>query len=159
MRWLRFALLILIVMVLQASLLSPLKIKPDLLLILLVFFAIYLNPYDAIITSFTIGFAADVIGFSMGPMMLSFGLLGSLLAQLQQALSLRKMPFQAAAIFVVGIVTGILAHFFGFLKGRNAAYEIISALVVTSICSAVIGPFLFLPSAWWMRIKTHRYRR
>jgi rod shape-determining protein MreD len=159
MRWLRLALLILIFMVLQASLLSSLDIKPDLLLILLVFFAIYLNPHDAIITSFAIGFAADVIGFSMGPMMLSFGLLGSLLAQLQQALSLRKIPFQAAAIFVVGILTGILAHFFGFLKGRNAAYEIISTLVATSICSAVIGPFLFIPSAWWMRIKTHRYRR
>ena len=146
-------------MVLQLSLLSPLKIKPDLLLILMVFFAIYLNPYDAIITSFSIGFAADIIGFAMGPMMLSFGLLGSLLAQLQQALSLRKIPYQAAAIFVVGITTGLLAQFFGFLKGRNTAYDIMSALVTTSICSAIIGPFLFLPSAWWMRIKTHRYRR
>lgn len=159
MRWLRLSLLILIVMVLQASLLSPLKIKPDLLLILMVFFAIYLKPHNVIITSFTIGFASDVIGFSMGPMMLSYGLLGSLLAQLQQALSLRKMPYQAAAIFVVGILTGILAQLFGFLKGRSAAYDIMSALVTTSICSAIVGPFLFFPSAWWMRIKTHRYHR
>ena len=159
MRWFRFAFLIIIVMVLQASLLSSLDIKPDLLLILLVFFAVYCNSHDAIITSFAIGFAADVIGFSMGPQMLTFGLIGTILAQLQRALALRKMPYQAIAIFIVGILAGILAHTFGFLKGRGMPSDALAGLLSTSLCSAIIGPFLFLPSAWWMSIKTHRYGR
>jgi len=29
----------------------------------------------------------------------------------------------------------------------------------TSLYSAVIGPFLFLPCAWWMGIKTSRFSR
>jgi rod shape-determining protein MreD len=159
MHWFRFALIVVLVMVLQAALLSSFTIKPDLLLILMVFFAVYCNSYDAIITSFSIGFAADVIGFAMGPQVLAFGLLGTLLAQLQRALALRKMPYQAVAIFVVSILAGILAHMFGYLKGRSMASDGLSNLLSTAICSAVIGPFLFLPSAWWMGIRTHRYGR
>jgi hypothetical protein len=69
------------------------------------------------------------------------------------------MPFQAIAIFVVGILAGILAYMFGFLKGGNVASGELSGLLNTAICSALIGPFLFLPAAWWMNIKTHRYSR
>ncbi len=161
MRWFRFAVLLSLVTVLQASFLADLNIKPDLLLILLVFFAIYCNTSRAIITSFTIGFAADVImvGSAMGPQIISFGLFGTALAYLHRLITIRKMPYQALAIFITALLAGLLAHFLSFLKGESAAPNTYAVLFWTSVYSSLVGPFLFLPSAWWMRIKTDRFRR
>lgn len=155
MRWLRFAVLILTITVLQAGLLAHLDIKPDLLLILLVFFAIYCNSFEAVITSFAIGFATDIIGPSIGPQVISFGLFGTLLSNLHRVIAIRKMPYQAAAIFVVGFLAGALAYFLAFLKGQPVAPNTYVVLLGTSLYSAIVGPFLFLPSAWWMRIRIH----
>ena len=157
MRWIRFAVLLCLVTVLQAGLLDHWNVKPDLLLILLVFFAIYCNTSEAVTTSFTIGFAADIIGTSMGPQIISFGLFGTLLAYLHRVIAIRKMPYQAAAIFLTGLLAGTLAYFLTFLKGQPTTPNMYTVLFATSLYSAIVGPFLFLPSAWWMRIKTHRF--
>jgi len=161
MRWFRFAVLTSLFTVLQASLLADLNIKPDLLLILMVFFAIYCNTSSAVITSFTIGFAADIImvGSAMGPQMISFGLFGTALAYLHRVITIRKMPYQALAIFVTALLAGLLAHFLGFLRGEPTTPNIYAVLFWTSLFSGLVGPFLFLPSAWWMRIKIDRFRR
>jgi len=157
MQWLRFAVLIIIAAVLQAGLLVSLDIKPDLLLILLVFFAVYYDSSEAIISSFTIGFAADIIGPAMGPQIISFGLLGTALAYLSRVIVIKRMPYQAIAIFITGIVAGALAHFLTVLIGVQTPKDIYVILFGTSVYSAVVGPFLFLPTAWWMRIKTKRF--
>jgi rod shape-determining protein MreD len=162
MRWFRFAVLISLVAVLQASLLADLNSKPDLLLILLVFFAIYCNTSKAIITSFTIGFAADIImvGPAMGPQMISFGLFGTALAYLHRVITIKKMPYQALAIFITALLAGLLARFLSFLKGGEPTPpNIYAVLFWTSLYSSLVGPFLFLPTAWWMRIKTDRLSR
>ncbi len=164
MHWLRFAVLILAVTVLQASVVNTiavttLDIKPDLLLILLVFFAIYRNTKDAIITSFTIGFAADIIGPVMGPQVISFGLFGTLLAYLHRVIAIRKMPYQSLAIFLIGFLSGFLAHLLGLLKSRPSTANTFAVIFGISVYSSLVGPFLFLPSAWWMRIKTDRFSR
>ena len=161
MRWFRFAVLISLVTVLQASLLADLNIKPDLLLILLVFFAIYCNTSKAIITSFTIGFAADIIivGSAMGPQIISFGLFGTALAYLHRVITIKKMPYQALAIFITSLLAGLMAQFLNFLKGEPTPPNIYGVLFWTSLYSSLAGPFLFLPSAWWMRIKTDRLSR
>jgi len=158
MRWFRFAVFILIATILQASILAGLNVKPDLLVILLVFFAIYCNTTEAIITSFAIGFAADIIGCAMGPHTISFVLFGTLLAYLHRAVAIRKMPYQSAAIFVTCFLAGTLAYLLTFLKGAAAAHSTHGLhLFLTSLYSAIVGPFLFLPSAWWMHINTHRF--
>ncbi|MEA3227269.1 MAG: hypothetical protein U9Q07_15070, partial [Planctomycetota bacterium] len=59
MRWFRFAILILAVTIVQKGMLAHFQFKPDLLLVLLVFFAVYCGTYEAIISSFAIGFAAN----------------------------------------------------------------------------------------------------
>ena len=164
MRWIRFAVFILIVTVLQASWVDIIgitnwNIKPDLLLILLVFFAIYCNTTDAIITSFAIGFAADIIGSAMGPQTVSFGIFGTLMAYLHRFIAIRQMPYQSAAIFITGVLAGGLAYFLAFLKGEQGAANIFVVLFGTSAYSAILGPFLFLPTAWWMRIKIQRFGR
>jgi rod shape-determining protein MreD len=164
MRWLRFAILVLLVTVLQTSLVdiiavTNLDIKPNLLLILLVFFSIHCDANEVIITSFTIGFAADIIGPAMGPQIISFGLFGTLLADLRHVVAVRKMPHQALAIFATGFATTALARFLIFLKAEPGPPNIYTQLFWTPLYSAVLGPFLFLPSAWWMRIRTRRIKR
>ena len=161
MRWLRFAVLILAVTVLQKGLLARWSSKPDLLIILLVFFSIYCNTSEAIISSFTIGFAADLVGspMPMGPQMISFGLFGTLLAYLNRVIAIKRMPFQALAIFATSVLTGILTHLLAYITGEPIPSNIYTVVLVTSVYSSIVGPFLFLPIAWWMRIKVNRYRR
>jgi rod shape-determining protein MreD len=162
MRWFRFAVFILVITLLQSSLVDVValtNIKLDLLLILLIFFAIYCGTTEAIITSFTIGFAADIIGPVMGPQIISFGLFGTLLAYLHRVITIRRMPYQSLAISIIGLLAGALALFLTFLKGQPTASNTFTILVGTCLYSAIVGPFLFLPSAWWMRIKTHRFSR
>jgi rod shape-determining protein MreD len=161
MRWFRFALLILAVTVLQKGLLARWSSKPDLLLILLVFFAIYYNTSEAIISSFTIGFAADLVGspMPMGPQMISFGMFGTLLAYLHRVIAIKKMPYQALAIFATSVLTGILTHLLAFITGEPVAANIYAVVFVTSLYSSIVGPFFFLPIAWWMRIKMSRFGR
>jgi len=157
MRWFRFAILITSAAVLQAGFLARWDIRPDLLLILLVFFAVYSSITEAIITSFVIGFAADLIGSSMGPQIISFGLFGTLLAYLHRLIAIRKMPYQTAAIFTVGLFAGLLAYLLSRLISQPHIQNAYALIFATSLYSAVVGPFLFLPFAWWMRIKTQRF--
>jgi rod shape-determining protein MreD len=98
------------VTVLQKGVLGRWDNKPDLLLVVLVFSAIYFNTSDAVISSFSIGFAADLIGspLPMGPHMISFGVFGTLLAYLHRVIAIRRMPYQAMAIFVTGLLVGVV---------------------------------------------------
>jgi len=157
MRWFRFAILITLAAVLQASFLARWDIRPDLLLILLVFFAVYSGTTEAIITSFVIGFTADLIGSSMGPQIISFGLFGTLLAYLHRLIAIQKVPYQTAAIFIVGLFAALLAYLLSCLISQPHIQNAYTLIFATSLYSAVVGPFLFLPSAWWMRIKTQRF--
>jgi len=161
MRWFRFAVLVLFVTVLQTSLadiitITKASIKPDLLLILLVFFATYCRGTEAIITSFVIGFAADIVGSAMGPQTLSFGIFGTLLADLNRVIAIKRMPYQSVVVFITGFLTAALAYFLTFLKAETAVSNAYAKLFWTPLYSAVIGPFLFLPVEWWMRIKKRR---
>jgi len=164
MRWVRFSFFLLIVTLLQAGMLdafavSSLSIKPDLLLILLVFFAVFCPTADAIITSFVIGFAADLIWWTMGPYTISFGLFGTLLAYLNRVVVLKSRCYQAAVIFLVGLFAHLTAHFLSLVKMSAGGQDVFKTVLWTCLYSALIGPFLFLPTAWWMRIKTVRFGR
>ncbi len=164
MRPVRFAVILSFVTVMQDGVIDVIavtnsNIKPDLLLILLIFFAIYCSTTEAIITSFAIGFAADLISSVMGPRIISFGLFGTALAYLHQVIAIRKMPYQALTILLVGILTGALIHLLTILKDPAGTSNIYVVLFAIPLYSAIVGPFLFLPSAWWMRIKTHRFSK
>jgi rod shape-determining protein MreD len=162
MRWFRFAVLILIVTILQKGVLARWGNKPDLLLILMVFSAIHFTTSDAIISSFTIGLAADLIGspVPMGPHMISFGVVGTVLAYVHRVVAIRRMPYQGAAILVAGLLAGTLTHLLAFLtKSEPLSKNIYVVVFVTSLYSGLLGPFLFQPSAWWMGIRISRFRR
>lgn len=159
MRLLRFGILLIAVMLLQAGLLSNLKIRPDLLLIMLVFFAVHGSATEAIISSFTIGLASDLIGSQpMGVGIISFGVAGTILSFLQQTLSLRKTPFQAIAIFIAGFLCGLIIYFLSFLN-TLAANDFFRSVIWTSLYSAVAGPFLFPPTKWLMNLHSKNRRK
>lgn len=162
MRWLRFVILILVATILQKGMLARWDYKPDLLIVLLVFFAVYSHTSEAIISSFTIGFAADLIGspLPMGPHMISFGLLGTLLAYVHRVVAIRRKPYQALAIFVVGLVAAILTHLLALVFKREPLPEnVLTAVLLTSLFSSLVGPFLFPPAAWCVGIEMNRFQR
>jgi rod shape-determining protein MreD len=164
MQWLRFAALVLVTVLLQVNFtglldFTGLGIRPDLLLILVVFFGTFASSYDGIISSFILGLSADLIGPAMGPQTLSFGILGSLLAWANRALTVRKMPLQSLTIFVMAVLTGVLTRLLAHLRGPAAPAWSWYILFGTAVYSAVLGPFIFIPAAWWMRIRKDRFRR
>jgi rod shape-determining protein MreD len=164
MRWFRFAVIIVVATVLQTSLVDVIAatsadIKPDLLLILLVFFAIHSDPTEAVITAFATGFAADIIGSTMGPQIISFGVFGTLLADLHRVIALRKKSYQALGIFVTGFLTSALALLLMFLAAEPGAANAYTKLFWTPLYSAILGPFLFMPVNWVMGMKRPRGRR
>lgn len=166
MAWFRFALLIVVATVLQTSFIGAAwilrsDIRPDLLVILLVFFAIRCDSNDAVISSFIIGFAADLAspasGF-MGPRIISFGLFGTLLNNLHNVISIRRFSHQAAAILVMGLVTPVFTQLLAHLRTDPAPLNIARQLFWQPVFSALVGPFLSLPMAWWMQMERRRRR-
>jgi len=158
MHWVRFAVFVLIVIVLQSGLVDVValaSVRLDLLLVSLVFFAVRHNTTEAIIASFTMGFGADLIGPAMGPHIISYGLFGTLLAYLHRVIAVRRMPFQSLVIAAVGISAGLLIIFLTYLKGLQNPPNAYTVLLGSSLYSAAVGPFLFLPFAWLMRIRIH----
>ena len=165
MNWPRFAVLLLITTFLQARWIDTiavtnLRVTPDLLLIAMVFFAVRCNESEAIITSFVLGFAADVAasGFSMGPLIISFGVFGTALSYLHRFIAIKKAPHEAITIFVISLGTGCLAWLLARVAGQSRPGGM-GALLGTSIYSAVLGPVLFLLLDWLMHIKTRRRGR
>jgi rod shape-determining protein MreD len=159
MRWFRFAALILVASILQTGPVGILAlarpdIKPDLLLILLVFFAIRCNSTDAILASFALGFVADLSNSTvqlMGPRIISYGLLGMLLSDLSSTIFVRKLLHQSLAILLMGCLTAGVSSLLMFLRTQSLTLS--TALVLWQpLYSAVLGPFLFLPVGWWMRM-------
>jgi rod shape-determining protein MreD len=159
MRWLRFALLVCITSILQAGFLSNLNLKLDLLMILLVFFAIYYSSSEAIVTSFTLGFAADIFGQVMGPQMISFGIIGTALSYMNRVIAIKKKSYQAIVIFIATILVSAISGLLNTLKDQSPPPDIYSTVLWTGIISAVAGPFLFIPAAWVMRTNAFRYRK
>jgi rod shape-determining protein MreD len=169
MRWFRFAVLVLIVSLVQTGLVSVLAIpprsgiKPDLLLILLVFFALRANPTDAILASFALGFAADLsnptVSRLMGPRIISFGLFGTLLSDLNSTISPRRFVHQVITILLMGSLTTGLSYLLALLRAETVGTHWATAFLWQPLYSAVVGPFLFVPLGWWMHLYGRGGRR
>jgi len=159
MRWFRFAVLVLAASLLQATLMDVLRIgggvKPDLLLILLVFFGSRCNSTDGVITSFAIGFIADLIapiGGVMGPRILSFGLFGTLLPDVQRVFSLRRPLYQGGAIFFIGVLTAVLSYLLASLRIEGGRISLLILFLWQPLYSGILGPLFSLPVGWWMHM-------
>jgi len=165
MRWFRFAVLVFAATILQTSLVGMISfrgVRPDLLLILLVFFAISIDPRDAIVASFAIGFAADLsnpIGDLMGPQIISFGVFGTLLSDVHSIISIQRISHQAITILIVGALTALLSYLLTLFRAEQVTAHFAQQLLWQPLYSAILGPFLSFPVAWWMRISRKGRKR
>ncbi|HIJ67135.1 MAG TPA: rod shape-determining protein MreD [Planctomycetes bacterium] len=168
MRWFRFSILLFFFTLLSAGnllnsiSLSDLNIRPDLLLILLVFLAVNSDTTDAIIASFAVGFAADISGSSIGPITISFGLVGSVISQMRKVVIMKRMVHQASAIFVAGAISGVLIHFLTFFKTGETASNVYVVVLGTCLYSAVAGPVIWVALTGlsvWLGVRKHRFGR
>ncbi|MBN1508874.1 MAG: rod shape-determining protein MreD [Sedimentisphaerales bacterium] len=158
MRWFRFAVLVLAATILQTSLVGTISVRgiqPNLLLILLVFFSVRIDPRDAIVASFAIGLAADLsnpVADLMGPQIISFGVFGTLLSDVHSIVSIQRISHQVVTIFVVGALTALLSYLLTLFRAEPVTAHFSQQLLWQPLYSAILGPFLFFPVAWWMRI-------
>ncbi len=151
MRWKRFLVFLFAVTVINASSLrdivsvSSLHIGPDLLLILLVYFAASCNRSDTILASFLIGFSADVSSVAMliGPYTISYGLLGGLLSLFRRQAIRKSMLYQSIAIFGMGTIGGILAELLISVKSGEISLNTSAVVLLTAFYSAVVGPVIW----------------
>jgi len=163
MHWIRFAILILATMVLQASLgdamaVTSRDVRPNLLLAVMVYFAVYGLPADAVVTSFVVGLACDLIGWTVGPQMISFGLCGTVLSTVRRYIQIRKVPYQAIVILAAGAISSGLSRVLSQAKGVPVPEDILSHVLLGPLYSAVLGPMVFIPLEWLMQLQDKRYR-
>jgi len=129
-------------------------------LILLVYFAIRCDSYDAVITSFALGFAADITGAVIGPHFISYGIIGTALAHVRKAILLKSTRQQALTIFITGILTEAVALMLTGLKASGLAkagvFEIIAIAVYSAIMWFLIK-WLVSTTGKWLGIGVHRF--
>ena len=156
MRWKSLFVFLFFLAVINASSLrdavsvSSFHIGPDLLLILLVFFALSCDRQDAILVSFAIGFVADVSSVSMvmGPYTISYGLLGGLISLFRRQVVMRRYIYQSIMLFFAGAAAGMLAEFLVSLKSGAIYIDQYPLVLYTALYSAVIGPLIWLVLRW-----------
>jgi len=168
MRWERVGIIILLTSLLNAgNLLNAIaigdnNIRPDLLLILMVFFAINGGTLEATIVSFLIGFTADISSAVMGPAMISFGLFGTLISQFRKVVIMQRMTHQALAIFVMSIAAGALTQILTHFKTGLDTTNVFSALLWTAVYSGLVGPLIwamFSAISQWLGIRAYKSAR
>jgi rod shape-determining protein MreD len=149
MRWFSFVIILLIATFLEAgNLLNVFAIggwyvRPAILITLLVYYSFSCRPHDAIICSFVIGFAADLMGDAMGPHMICFGLLGLLLNQSNQILFAKRAIYKAMIVFAIYLIAETFSHWLGLLKGFGTKDSYYSIMLFTAVYSAIISPVIW----------------
>lgn len=148
MRWLTFFIFLLIATLVDAGGLLKIfaiggdAVGPDVLVTLLVFYAVTCRPHEAISCCFIIGIAADLAAGVMGPHFLCYGLLGTLLNAVARSLTVRQAVQQSGIVFAIYLLAEIAAYWLSLL--RNApnpnAYSI---FLLTAIFSAILCPLIW----------------
>jgi rod shape-determining protein MreD len=151
MKWSRFFLVLLVLTLLdsgqwmQQLALGTQQIRPDLLLIALVFFVGNCTPSEAMYASFVIGLAADISseGWVIGPCVLSFGVIGTLLSQVRKVVGLQRVLFQFVTIFAAALlILPAMYVLIGAKTGQSVSHPV-SAICGGALYTAAVGPILW----------------
>lgn len=149
MRWFSFITILLAATLLEAGdLLNVFAvtgwyIKPRVLITLLVFYSVVCRNDEAIITSFFIGFAADLAAGVMGPHMLCFGLIGVILNQASHILVMKRAVFKAALVFLAFLAAEGIASWLTTVKLDETRESVMSIIFLTGLYSAMICPLIW----------------
>lgn len=108
MRWLTFGIVVVAALTLQAALAPQLALfgaRPDLLLVVATFFALYARPRDAVLGAWIIGLLADLMSIErLGFFALSYLGIALLVSGLREYLFRYRGTTQFAVTFAVGLV-------------------------------------------------------
>lgn len=168
MHWIRFSIVLLLVTLLNAgNLLNTIPLidsnsRPDLLFVLLLFFASNCKTLEAVIASFAIGFAADISGVEMGPHIIAFGLMGSAISQMRRVVAMKRMVHQGCVIFVTALLAGVMVQLLTLIKTGSTPPNAYKVLPVTALYSAILGPLVwsvFSVMSGWLGIRKYRVGR
>lgn len=149
MRWFSFLTILLAATLLEAGNLlnffpvTGWYVKPGILITLLVYYALVCRYEEAIVTSFFIGFAADLATGIMGPHMISYGLLGVFLNQMGQMLVVKRAVFKAAIVFLAFVLAETCAYWLFVLKMDETLQDAQSIILLRGFYSAVVSPLIW----------------
>lgn len=144
MHWMRLGLVVLVAAVLQLVLNRYLSFafRPDLIIIVMVFFVANTDGMWPIIAAFVCGFGADLaFGLAMGSCTIAYGITGSLLAVARRSIAIDNPVFVAIAVFLVCCVSETFAQILAsFRRSTPPGYMDIFWM---ALASAVVGPYIY----------------
>ncbi len=149
MRWISFMFILLVFTIVGSGnlmnyiSLGELNIRPNLLIILLVFLSSYVNSRDATMLCFTIGFFADVSGSTVGPAMVAFGLWGYLYSTIKEMLVLSRMRYQALILFLFSAISLATIEALTFFKTGQSSPRVFYSVILNSLYTALVGPIIW----------------
>jgi rod shape-determining protein MreD len=168
MRWLTYILTagaVLVAQVAFAPRFELLGLRPDWLLVFVVFVSLRANRYDAVAGAWILGCCADLFTIEQfGLMSLSYGLAALLVTLGRDALFARSLFTQTTVTFVVGLLLRI-----GWLIYRSMAYGLVESIFAHLVADVLLPSFytalwvvlLFRPiaaTARWLGLASSRRR-
>ncbi len=167
MRWLTFLISMGVALTCQSAVAPAIEVfgvRPDWILVLVVFFAMFARPGDAAVGAWLVGLAADLMTIErLGFLALSYTLVAIGVSSIRGYL----FCFRGTTQFVVTFIVCVLLQC-GWLVYRYAMYGSADALIVdilrhvllTSIYTAVWAPLLhkfMLSAARWLGLPRPKY--
>lgn len=152
MKWTPFLIFLAVIMLVSSSSLGDFisvgdyNIRPSLMLIVMIFFAINCEIYEAMICSFVIGLAADISSSAMviGPHTVSFVFVGTAISFLQGPVVMQRLVYQGICILLSGFVAATMTEAMIYKKLSGMTLYSFEVIAMTVLYSALIGPFIWL---------------
>lgn len=147
MRWVMFMIFVIFVLTLQAAVAPRLALfgqRPDALLVIVVFFALYARPYDAVVGAWIVGLGSDLLTIErFGFLALSYASAALLVVSVREYL----FRFHPITQFAMTAVTALLLQFVWLIYRRilyqpieSLPIELISSVIWASLYTACFAP-------------------
>jgi rod shape-determining protein MreD len=145
MRWFAFLVLCGLVLTLQTTIAPRCEIgglRPDWILVIVVFFALHARPRDAILGAWLVGFAADLLTVErLGLLSFSYALAALLVATIREAIFRHEILTQIIVTFAIALTLQVLWTVY-----RRALYPQ-EAATVASLLLQGLGSAIYT-AAW-----------
>jgi rod shape-determining protein MreD len=152
MRWIAFIILLLVVTVLQTSVMPFLAvhtIRPDLLVILAVYYALAARTHDALLACWIIGLAIDLTslsfagGANVGLHALSLGMIALVIVNLRDLTFRDSVATRLFFTFATKLAVSLLAGtYMGFvLQTVHPFRETLITAIYAAVYTAVLAPY------------------
>lgn len=152
MHWIAFAILVYVVTVLQASVVPFLAvhtIRPDLLVIVAVHYALAARAHDAMLSCWIIGLVIDLCSLSyaehanVGVHAISLGLTGLLIVKVRDLTfrdsALTRLIFTFAAKLVVSALAG--GYMLYVVRGSQSLDHVLITAIYAALYTALLAPY------------------